>query len=412
MRRLAVPLCALVLLAPASPALAQGSDASLRASLAASMRAAGPASGAYVRDAGDGRTLYAVRAGVPRILASNTKIFTTAAALGRLGAAETLTTRVLGSGTLGPDGTWRGDLYLRGGGDPSFGSSSFVRRAYGTGASVDALAAKLEVGGITAVRGRVRGDEGLFDELRGGPDSGYRVSRDVGPLAALSFDRGLANPRGSAFQVNPPAFAAARLSEALERRDVDVRSAAREGATPADAIELASVESPPVARLVQITNKRSDNFFAETLLKRLSARAGTPGTTAAGAGVAARVGRNLGARVRLADGSGLSRANRASSRAVATALERLRERDEFPAFYESLPIAGRDGTLSDRMRRGPARARCRAKTGTLRDVSTLSGYCSTIGGDTVVFSILMNRVGPAGARRLQDRMVSAIARRR
>ena len=63
------------------------------------------------------------------------------------------------------------------------------------------------------------------------------------------------------------------------------------------------------------------------------------------------------------------------------------------------------------MRFGPARGRCRAKTGTLRDVSTLSGYCSTA-GSTVVFSILMNRVGTTGARRLQDRMVNAIARRR
>ena len=63
------------------------------------------------------------------------------------------------------------------------------------------------------------------------------------------------------------------------------------------------------------------------------------------------------------------------------------------------------------MRSGPARGRCRAKTGTLRKVSTLSGYCFA-GGSTTVFSILMNRVGPTGARRLQDRMVNAIARRR
>nr|MBA2579314.1 D-alanyl-D-alanine carboxypeptidase [Thermoleophilaceae bacterium] len=281
MRRAAAIACALWL-ALAAPAQAQD-DASLRRSLATSMRAAGPASGAYVFDASGERVLFAWRAGVPRILASNTKIFTTAAALDRLGPASTLSTRVIGSGSLGEDGTWRGDLYLRGGGDPTFGSGPFVRRAYGTGASVEALAAKLEAAGIAAVRGRVVGDEGRFDALRGGPDSRYAVARDVGPLSALAFDRGLANERGSAFQVNPPAFAAARLDEALERRGIEVRGGPRAGLALAGADELAAVESPALARLAQITNKRSDNFFAETLLKAVGAQDGQPGTTASGA---------------------------------------------------------------------------------------------------------------------------------
>ena len=410
MRRLAAITCALWLLA-ALPAEAQPGDAGLRRELAASMRLAGPAAGAYVVDQRGERVLFDWRAGVRRILASNTKIFTTAAALDRLGPEGRFATRVLGSGSLAGGGAWRGDLYLRGGGDPTFGSGPFVRRAYGSGATVEALAAELEASGLTEIRGRVLGDEELFDDLRGGPDSGYRVSRDVGPLSALAFNRGLANERGSAFQAEPAAFAAARLDAALERRGIPVRGRPREGVVPPAAGELAEVESPTVARLVQITNKRSDNLFAETLLKRLTATAGQAGTTAGGAGAASAFARELGARTRLADGSGLSRANRASPRDVATALSRLRERDLFPAFNESLPIAGRDGTLRDRMRFGPARGRCRAKTGTLRDVSTLSGYCSTA-GSTVVFSILMNRVGTTGARRLQDRMVNAIARRR
>ena len=411
MRRLAAITCVLWLSA-ALPAEAQPGDAALQRTLAASMRSAGAASGAYVLDPSGERVLFEWRAGVPRILASNTKIFTTAAALERLGPTSRLATRVFGSGSLAPGGAWRGDLYLRGGGDPTFGSGPFVRRAYGTGATVEALAAALEAAGITEVRGRVLGDEELFDGLRGGPDSGYRVSRDVGPLSALAFNRGLANKRGTAFQVEPAAFAAARLDGALERRGIPVRGGPREGVVPAAASVLAEVESPTVARLVQITNKRSDNLFAETLLKRLTATAGRAGTTASGARAASAFARELGTRARLADGSGLSRANRASPRDVAGALSRLRERDLFPAFNDSLPIAGRDGTLRDRMRSGPARGRCRAKTGTLRDVSTLSGYCSTAGGDTAVFSILMNRVGPTGARRLQDRMVNAIARRR
>jgi D-alanyl-D-alanine carboxypeptidase/D-alanyl-D-alanine-endopeptidase (penicillin-binding protein 4) len=88
----------------------------------------------------------------------------------------------------------------------------------------------------------------------------------------------------------------------------------------------------------------------------------------------------------------------------------MRDRPDFPVFYASLPIAGRDGTLDNRMRHGPARGHCRGKTGTLTGVSALSGYCTTRGGRTVVFSILMNRVGSIyAAHAIQDRMAQAIA---
>ena len=87
----------------------------------------------------------------------------------------------------------------------------------------------------------------------------------------------------------------------------------------------------------------------------------------------------------------------------------MRERDEFAAFFDSLSIAGRDGTLRPRMRGGPARGRCRGKTGTLSGVSAVSGYCRARSGETYVFSILMNGVNPFGARALQDRMLQAIA---
>ena len=87
----------------------------------------------------------------------------------------------------------------------------------------------------------------------------------------------------------------------------------------------------------------------------------------------------------------------------------MTERDEFDAFFGSLPVAGRDGTLYDRMRRGPARGQCRAKTGTLSNVSALSGYCTARSGDLYAFSVLMNGVYPSSARRLQDNIAQAIA---
>ncbi len=430
-RLLIATLAALALLAPAAEA-----QTSLQKSLSRSMASAGRSSGAFVMDADSGATLYSSRANTRRILASNTKLFTSAAVLGRLGADSTLATTLLGTGRLQPDGTWRGNLYLRGGGDPTFGTASFTR-GYGSQASVEGLATQLADAGFSRITGRVYGDESLFDTLRGGPDSGYRTSPWVGPLSALDFNHGYGS---HGFLTNPALTAAQKLKTALKAERIRVVGKAATGAAPEGAVELAEVRSPSVTLLLRLQNKESDNFFAEMLGKGLAV-SGQPGdpvrskseplpvtptvdapsaaapapdvpgpaTTRNGARAAIRFARSLGASPRLVDGSGLSRGDRASPRSVATLLDRLRDRSDFKSIYDSLPIAGRDGTLDNRMRRGPAHNRCRAKTGTLTGVSTLSGYCKTRGGRTVVFSILMNRVSISGAHTLQDRMAQAIA---
>jgi D-alanyl-D-alanine carboxypeptidase/D-alanyl-D-alanine-endopeptidase (penicillin-binding protein 4) len=390
----------------AAPAV---SAAPLGARLSGLMRGAGAYSGAYVANLSQGRAVFRWKASTARILASNTKLFTTSAALARYGTDGTLGTEVLGRGHLDEDGIWRGDLYLRGGGDPTFGNGRFNRRAYGGGASVEGLAKALETAGIQRVTGRVFGDESRFDSLRGGPDSHYGTSIWVGPLSALSFNRGLANTSGSAFQGSPPAFAAAGLDRVLEARGVPVRRAPRAGRAPSGLDVLASVDSPPMARLIKLTNKPSDNFFAETLVKDLALQARGRGTTAGGARLAAAYARRLGSGASLVDGSGLARGDRASPLQVVRLLSALVEEDGYDEFVASLPIAGRDGTLVHRMRTGPARNRCHGKTGTLSDVSALSGYCQARSGDLYAFSFLMNGVSPTSARGLQDRMVQAIA---
>lgn len=410
MRRTALLVIALLALLPATAA-AQDEGALVKR-LARYMRAAGAYSGAYVVDlSGDRpRAVFRWRQHTPRILASNTKLFTTTAALSRFGTEGTLGTEVLGKGELDTEGVFRGALYLRGGGDPTFGSRRFTTRSYGGGATVQELAALLDEIGIERVTGRVFGDESAFDSLRGGPESGYGVSPWVGPLSALSYNRGLFTETGHGYQANPPAFAAARLDEALEARGVTVRLQPRAGLTPSNARVLASVDSPPMSRLIRLTNKPSDNFFAETLLKALADQAGGAGTTAAGARIAASHARGLGVRATLADGSGLSRSDRASPQGVVRLLAAMHGSDDYDEFVDSLPIAGKDGTLFDRMRRGPAHFRCRGKTGTLSNVSALSGYCEARSGDTYAYSILMNGVYPIGARQLQDLMLQAIAK--
>jgi serine-type D-Ala-D-Ala carboxypeptidase/endopeptidase (penicillin-binding protein 4) len=118
----------------------------------------------------------------------------------------------------------------------------------------------------------------------------------------------------------------------------------------------------------------------------------------------------FGLRPRVADGSGLSRSNRTTPRQVVRLLQHMAGDQAGPAFETSLAVAGRSGTLDNRMRRSVARDRCHAKTGTLNSVSALAGYCQSTAGARVAFAFLMNGVNVYGARALQDRMTAALAR--
>jgi len=407
----AAALVAIALAAAAAAPAASAQESALGKRLAGAIAGAGAWSGAYVVDADSGRPVLSWRHTTPRILASNTKLFTTAAALARYGVRGTLATEVRGTGQLGPRGVWRGPLYLVGGGDPTFGSTSFSSRAYGSaGATVETLATQLRTAGVRRVAGRVIGDESAFDSLRGGPDSGYGTSIWVGPLSGLGYNRGLGSEAGTSFQTDPPSFAAARLTDALRARGIVVTGAPRSGQTPASADTIAAVESPPMHRLAALINKPSDNYAAEMVLKALALQANGKGTTAAGARIAGRFAKRIGGRPsRLADGSGLSRLNRASPYRVVRLLLAMRERDEARPFMRSLAVAGRDGTLSSRMRSGPARGRCRAKTGTLSGVTALSGFCRARSGTLYAYSILMNGVDSYSGRAIQDSMLQVIA---
>ena len=410
MRRLALIAATCAFLVPVSAAEAQ----SLPSALASAMRHASRSSGAYVLDATSGRVLFQSRPRVRRILASNTKLFTSSAVLAKLGPDATLPTQLESTGSADPiTGVFTGDIYVRGGGDPTFGTKRFVSRFFGGhGSTIEDLAQQLADTGITRINGRIIGDESRFDSLRGIPTSHFGFSSDLGgPLSALTFDRGLAKENGRAIQGNPPLFAAQRLKAALKGRDIRVTRSPRVGVTPEGTKVLAAVESPPLSEILTLQNKESDNFFAETMVKNLAAGDTTTGTTRRGAAAAVAFARRLGVRVRMADGSGLSRADQASPKDVVKLLDAMRNRssDEFNSLLDSLPVAGRDGTLDNRMRRGAARGRCHAKTGTLHDVSTLSGYCFSRGGDVIEFSLLMNRTSVFSAHVVQDRMTNAMA---
>jgi D-alanyl-D-alanine carboxypeptidase/D-alanyl-D-alanine-endopeptidase (penicillin-binding protein 4) len=117
----------------------------------------------------------------------------------------------------------------------------------------------------------------------------------------------------------------------------------------------------------------------------------------------------FGVHPRIADGSGLARANLTTPRQVVRLLDRMDGQEVAGTFKASLAVPGRTGTLSRRMRGTAAAGRCEAKTGTLNAVSALAGYCASQDGHTIAFAFLMSNVSIYSAHGVQDRGTAAIA---
>jgi D-alanyl-D-alanine carboxypeptidase/D-alanyl-D-alanine-endopeptidase (penicillin-binding protein 4) len=397
--------------AAAALAAAPAAGASLQSDLATQIARAGPHDGAYVYDLSTHTTLFSQRATVARAPASVEKLYTATAALRLLGSGARLTTSVLGSGHMGPGGVWEGNLYLRGGGDPTFGSSGFISAHYGgVGTSVSGLAQQLvQQVGIHSVTGAVLGDESMFDSLRGEPSSHYAFDPFLeGTLSALAFNRG---ESGSAHGAHAPAAWAAReLWAALKHDGVRIAGSSGAATTPAGATTLAQAPSPTLTELLGLMLPPSDNFFAETLVKDLGARFAGAGTTAAGAALVARaVAPILGSTPRILDGSGLSESDRTSPYQVARLLTALAGTPEGIVLRSHMAVAGRSGTLQLRMRGTRAAGRCQGKTGTLTGVSNLAGYCLSGNGHTVVFAVFTDGISIPAAHRFQDHIAISIA---
>jgi D-alanyl-D-alanine carboxypeptidase/D-alanyl-D-alanine-endopeptidase (penicillin-binding protein 4) len=398
--RLLGVICACALsLAGVAHAAPRGNEA-LGLKLARALRAPGVSRSAAVAvELSTGKVVYARNARLPLIPASNEKLAVTYAALVALGPAYRIETQVLGLGEQ--DGAqWHGDLVLKGFGDPSL-SSLGLRR----------LAAEVRGAGIRVVTGRILGDESYFDAFRMGPGwKPYFFINESPPLSALTVDRGRYLGRTS----RTPALAAAVLfRKALTQAGVRVAGPARLGAVPPDAesYPVASLLSPPLSSILRFMDYESDNFTAEILLKQLGTLESGQGTTAAGALAVRRILGEYGVPmdgVRIADGSGLSRLNRLTAVTLVQMLRSAWVSPDFRnSFFSSLPVAARSGTLERRMIRTAAAGRVRAKTGTTRESSALSGIVK----DRYAFSILQNGypVATWSARRAQDRFAAILA---
>jgi D-alanyl-D-alanine carboxypeptidase/D-alanyl-D-alanine-endopeptidase (penicillin-binding protein 4) len=343
-----------------------------------------------------GEIVYKLHQWISLEPASTEKVPVTYAALATFGAGFKIRTDVMGSG--GQVGkVWRGNLVLVGHGDPTLSSARLAQ-----------LAAAVRAGGIRRVTGSILGDESFFDSKRG--VTGWKTSfyyNESPPLSALAADRDVY--RGK-LAMHPAVAAAAIFKQALIHAGVAVGGGAAQGKAPADAIPLGHVYSAPLWKILRFMDRWSDNFTAELVLKQLGAQQGRA-TSAGGAAavMSALAQHNVPLTgVRIVDGSGLSLRDRLTARALAGVLQAAwADPPMRKAFRSILAVAGRDGTMRNRLLSGPAHGNVLAKTGTTNEASALSGYAS----GRYAFAVISNGFPLASwfAKQAEDRFVTVLA---
>ncbi|MBW3660205.1 MAG: D-alanyl-D-alanine carboxypeptidase/D-alanyl-D-alanine-endopeptidase [Gemmatimonadetes bacterium] len=426
--------------------------------------------------------LYLHNADEALLPASNMKLYTTAAALARLGPDFRYTTSLYADGPIRSDGTLEGNLLLVGRGDPTLSGRFYADSAPYV---FDLFAQALRERGIRRIAGDLIGDASYFEDepVAPGWDAGNLLWWYGARVSALSFNDNVVVievrpggavgapprvafvPRADGLMVvnrvrtvgtrggrsigikrrpdlggyeiwgripidsrplhyvvaveDPPAFALSVLRARLESSGIRIDGAERvvhsRTRLPRRPWQLvASHTGPRLVEIVRVINKRSQNFFAEQVLKTLGRMFEGDGSFADGRKVVVSVLRELGVPARelwVDDGSGLSRYDRATARTTAQLLVAIRDQDWFEAYYQSLLEAGRDGDPR-RLDDAAAVGNVRTKTGTLRGVSALSGYVTTRDGELLAFSVITNGVpgGKGASISIEDAVAERLAR--
>lgn len=403
------------------PALDESAPLPDRDALAAALAplladpALGPDVSASVVDVRTGEPLLASDAGTPREPASTVKLFTAAAAIDRLGGRRTLTTTVVPGASEEVVLVGSGDVLLGAGpGDPDA-----VRGRAGLADLAADTAAALAAQGRTSTAVRV--DDSLFADDRMGP-GWTRLDVDLGfvaPITSIAVDAGRTTDEPYAPRVADPALAAgAAFAEQLRAAGVTVVGDVTRGTAPPDAPVLAAVQSAPVTEIAGYLLRASDNTVAEAVARLVALDAGLPATFAGSARAVTETVAGLGVDVTgvtLTDGSGLSDGATVPAVALTDLLVTAAgdTHEHLRPVLTTLPVAGLSGTLLDRFS-GDAAAgalgTARAKTGSLRGVTTLAGTVPSADGRLLAFAVLADDV-PATepARRAVDAVVAALA---
>ncbi|HWR34896.1 MAG TPA: D-alanyl-D-alanine carboxypeptidase/D-alanyl-D-alanine-endopeptidase [Clostridia bacterium] len=439
-----------------------------------------------------GKTLYSQNAEKLFTPASNTKLFTTAAALALVGPDHRFRTTIETAGTVDKYGRLSGDLVLVGRGDPNLSGRTLpynlrTERKLPAIKALEELADQIVAKGVKVIDGDIVADDSYFaferygegwsqDDLVwewGAPVSALTINDNVLFVSILPADRAgdkafvsvtpfpeyyridnrvMTTPPGTgprkvyisrepgseqltlwgniplddvgaaeSLAIEDPAdYAAKLLSRLLQRRGVVTYGRTRTRHTELAALStfsvttlasagggnearmhpqaisplvLGSYESAPIAQDLRVINKVSQNLHAEILLRLLGREKGAGGTIEGGLEVIRGWLVQVGIRPEeyaFYDGSGLSRQNLVTPDAVVKLLTYVSRQPWGAQFQDTLPVGGIDGSLADRFKSATMLSRVKAKTGSLGHVNALSGYATTMKGEHVAFSILVN----------------------
>ena len=198
---------------------------------------------------------------------------------------------------------------------------------------------------------------------------------------------------------NPTQYAMVIFKQVLESKGIIVKGFPidiDDMAKPLNQSEskkLFTYYSPPLKEIIKVINKNSENFFAEQLIKTIGLEENGYGTVKNGIEALRFVFLDMGIdpdNMIMVDGSGLSRLNLVTPMQIVSLLNYMFKSKYFVPFYNSLPIAGVDGTLGTRMKGTRAENNVRAKTGYLENVRSMSGYVYTGDNEPVAYSIVVN----------------------
>lgn len=432
----------------------------------------GASVGVHIVELTSGKEVYSSNADVPLILASNTKLFTTAAALFHLGHDFRFCTVMLRDGPVDTMGTIHGNLIVQGDGDPNVSGRFYSGRST---AVLEQWAAILKKAGVRRVTGDVVADDRIFDRDYLRLDS----NRYVAPVSGLPFNEnvveivvkpaaapgqpavmaaepetqyvpleGVIRTHGSRkrdkalfhivpdtntvrasghvylkaperryrIRLNDPSlYFVTVLTETLQRAGIEIQGKPRLP-KPGEAYPKATVLAKATSGLdvaLPIANKESQNLYAECLFKRAGAKVLGRGSFASGNVAIGKFLQTIGVKSKtyhFADGCGLSRTNVASPRTITTMLRYIARSPAGTLFRSSLALSGTDGTLKRRLTEPAYKGKVQAKTGYIKQVCVLSGYAASKSGTVYVFSILVNgyKVYTRTVKGIQDSICQAL----
>lgn len=462
---------------------ASGSEEdSLEAKLEAALehpRLEGAFAGVSVRKADTGEELFESFGDKRLHPASNMKIMTAAAALETLGEDYRFVTEVLFDGKERPRGSnvvLKGDVYLKGKGDPTLMKED-----------LDQFASDLKAQGVKRIQGDLIADDSWYDDIRLSQDLNWSdetnyVGAEVSALTLspnTDYDAGTvivevtpgsgekANIKltpetdyveivnrtemvaaGQSKQIrierehgtnriivegkmpengtlsrswtavwDPAGYANDVFRKSLSDAGITVGGKLKKGTAPEDALLLSSKESMPLEELLIPFMKLSNNGHGEVLTKEMGKVIEGEGTWDAGLDIITQEMGKLGAdtsTILLRDGSGMSHKTLIPATELSQILYAVQEKDWYPAFEYSLPVAGNaerfvGGTLSRRMTAPPVQNNVLAKTGSLTGVSSLSGYVTSLDGEKLIFSVMINNHIGGSVTAIEDAIAGVLA---